>query len=66
MREESADPDRVVNPITEKSLEHVPLAMDLPGVDLVEEGHHDKSVEHHREVDGRSSAEFCKRVKIKS
>ena len=66
MREEGAYPDGVVNPITEEPLEHVSLAMDFPGVDLIEEGHHDKSVEHHRKVDGRRSAEFCKRINIKS
>lgn len=59
LREESPDPDCVVNPVTEESLEHIPLAMNLPGVDLVEEGHHDERVEHHRKVDCGGSAEFC-------
>lgn len=28
------------------ALEHVPLSVDLPGVDFVEELHHDEHVEH--------------------
>ncbi len=49
----SNDPDGVVDGIGEEADEHVPLAVDLPGVDLVEERHHDERVEDHREVHRR-------------
>ncbi len=58
LRDKSEDPDDIVNGIGEEAAEDIPLAVDLPGVDFVEEGHHHKGVENHREVDRRWSSEF--------
>ncbi len=52
------DPDTSINRIGEEAAEDIPLAVDLPGVDLVAEGHHYKSVENHREVDRRGSSKI--------
>ena len=49
---ECADPDGVVDGIGEESDEDVPLSVDLPGVDLVKDGHHHEGVEDHGEVNG--------------
>lgn len=45
-------PDAVVDGVGEQALEDVALAVDLPSVDLVEEGHHDEGVEDDGEVLG--------------
>ncbi len=44
------NPDDIVDGVGEEAAEDVPLAVDLSGVDFVEEGHHHKSVEHYGEV----------------
>ena len=50
LRHESAQPDAVEDRVGEDALEDVALSVDLPRVDLVEEGHHDKGVEDDGEV----------------
>lgn len=50
LRQRSPDPNGVEDGVGEESLEHVPLAVDLPGVDLVEQGHHHERVEDDGEV----------------
>lgn len=50
LTDERDDPDCVVNRVRKQSHEHVSLAVDLPGVDLIEEGHHDERVEYHSEM----------------
>ena len=50
LTDERGDPDRVVYRVGKQSHEHVSLAVDLPGVYLVEEGHHDERVEYHCEM----------------
>ena len=60
LRCKSPNPDGVVDPIAEESFEHVPLTVNLPRVDLIEQGHHDKRVEHHSEVGRGRGAKFCK------
>ena len=52
------NPDARIDGIGEESAEDIPLSVDFPGVDFVEEGHHHKSVEDHREVDGGWSSEI--------
>ena len=49
---ERANPDGVVDWIGEQSDKDVPLSVDLSGVDLVKDGHHDEGVEDHGEVNG--------------
>lgn len=44
------DEDAVEDGVCEKALKDVPLAVDLSGIDLVEQGHHDESVEDDGEV----------------
>ena len=48
-------PDGVVDWVGKKANEDVPLSMDLPGIDLVEQSHHYKCVENHGEMRGRRS-----------
>ena len=50
LTDERGDPDDVVNGIGEQPHEHVSLAVDLPGIDLVEQRHHDERVEYHGEM----------------
>lgn len=50
LTDEGDDPDYVVDGVGEQSHQDVPLAVYFPGIDLVEEGHHDKRVEYHREM----------------
>ena len=52
LTDEGEDPDDVVDGVGEESYEDVPLPVDLPCVDLVEQGHHDECVEDHGEVNG--------------
>ena len=47
---ECHDPNDVVDGIGENSREDVALAVNLPGVDLVEERHHHERVEDHGKV----------------
>lgn len=56
LRKSSSDPYRVENGVGEQPLEHIPLAVDLPRVDLVEQGHHNERVEDYREMLGRLRA----------
>ena len=58
LRDEGENPDDVVDGVGEESAEDIPLPVYFPGVDFVEEGHHHKSVEDHREVDGGWSSEI--------
>jgi hypothetical protein len=58
LRDKGEDPDNIVDGIGEEAAEDISLAVDLPGVDFVEEGHHHKGVENHRKVDRRWSSEF--------
>lgn len=58
LTEERDDPDPVVDGVGEESDEHVPLSVDLPGVDLVEEGHHDEGVKNHSEMLGRHGVQI--------
>lgn len=41
----SAQNNRAEDRVSENSIKHIPLAVNLAGVDLVEELHHDKGVE---------------------
>lgn len=50
MRNSSEDPDQIENWIGEYSLEHITLSVDLAGIELVEERHHDKRIENDRKV----------------
>ena len=50
LTDEGHDPDYVVDGVGEQAHQDVPLTVYLPGIDLVEEGHHDKRVEYHREM----------------
>jgi hypothetical protein len=56
--DKSGDPDASINGIGEEATEDIPLAVDLPGVDFVAEGHHHKGVENHCEVDRRGSSKI--------
>ena len=47
---ECSNPDANEDMVSLKAGEHIALAMDLACVDLIEECHHDKRVEDHREV----------------
>ena len=49
---QSEYPDAVEDYIGEDSFEDVSLSVDLPSIDLVEKGHHDKSIEDDCEVLG--------------
>ena len=49
---EGSNPDDDENRVPAQTFEHVPLPVDLPGIDLVEEGHEDKGVEDDGEVLG--------------
>ena len=53
LSDEGKDPDGVVDGVGEETDEDVSLAVNLSGVDLIEDGHHDEGVEDHREVDRR-------------
>jgi len=55
----SENPYCVVNWVCEQSNENVSLAMNLPGVNFIEKGHHDKSVEDHCKVNGGRSCDAC-------
>ncbi|RUS89018.1 hypothetical protein EGW08_003265, partial [Elysia chlorotica] len=50
MCEDGSNPDANEDGIADKPLTDVVLVVDLAGVDLVEEGHHDKRVEDHSKV----------------
>ena len=50
LRTEGSDPNNVEDGVGEYTRKHVPLAVDHPGVDLVEEGHHHEGVEDDGEV----------------
>jgi hypothetical protein len=58
LSDKSGDPDTSIDRIGEEATEDIPLAVDLPGVDLVAQGHHHKGVENHREVDRWWSSEI--------
>jgi hypothetical protein len=58
LRNECKNPDDIVDGVGEEAAEDIPLPVDLSSVDLVEEGHHDEGVEHHREVNRRRSSEI--------
>lgn len=45
-----ANPNTVEYRVSEQPLEDITLAMDFSGVDLIEEGHHNESVEDNSEV----------------
>ena len=45
LQDEGAQDHAAEDGVPVDALEHVPLAVDLPGVDLVEELHHDEDVE---------------------
>ena len=51
LSDEGKDPDGVVDGVGEETDEDVSLAVNLSGVDLIEDGHHDEGVEDHREGD---------------
>lgn len=50
MSDESRNPDPDKDGIPTESFEDVPLAVDLAGVDLIEQRHHHKRVEDDREM----------------
>lgn len=50
LADEGCNPDNVIDGIREESEEDVPLAVDLPGIDFVEESHHNEGVEDHGEM----------------
>ena len=50
LRAKCANPDDKEDLVTKQSGEHVALAVDLACIDLIEQSHHDKCVEDHREV----------------
>lgn len=50
--DKGGDPDDAEDTIPQQAFEHVTLAVHLPGVDLVEQRHHDKGVEDQGEVLG--------------
>ncbi|GMT24757.1 hypothetical protein PFISCL1PPCAC_16054, partial [Pristionchus fissidentatus] len=50
LRHEGSNPDDVVDGIGEESLQDGNILRDLSRIDLVEEGHHDESVEDDGEV----------------
>ena len=52
------NPDDVIDGVGKEAAEDIPLTVDLPRVDFVEQGHHHKSIEHHSEVDGGWSPEI--------
>ena len=53
---ECSNPNSVVDPVAEEATEHISLAMDFSCVNFVKQCHHDKSIEHHGEVNwGRIS-----------
>lgn len=49
---EGGQPDGEKDGVAQNSLEDVPLAVDLASINLIEEGHHDESVEDQCEVLG--------------
>lgn len=53
LQDEGAQDHAAEDGVPVDALEHVPLAVDLPGVDLVEELHHDEDVEDDGVVLGR-------------
>lgn len=50
LRETRADPNRIEDGVGEYSLEDIALTMNFPGVEFVEESHHDERVEDDGEV----------------
>lgn len=50
LRHRGKNPDQVEDRIGEDTLEDVALAVDLAGVELVEQGHHDERIEDDGEV----------------
>ncbi len=57
MSNEGENPDCIVDWIGEEANENISLAVNLSGVYLVEDGHHDERVEDHGEVNGRRSGD---------
>lgn len=50
LRETRADPNWIEDGVGEYSLEDIALTMNFPGVEFVEESHHDERVENDGEV----------------
>jgi len=50
LRQTRADPNRIEDGVSEYSLEDIALTVNFPGVEFVEESHHDECIENDGEV----------------
>ena len=57
MTDEGGDPDGIINRVGEEADKNISLSVDLASVDLVEQSHHDETIENHGKMNRRRSGQ---------
>ena len=56
LKHECGNPDSYEERVSVQASDYIPLPVNLPGIYLIKQSHHDERVENHSEMNGRSRA----------